>query len=198
MTIRTLLATATMCCLVALTGCATKEATKIDLAPPTTSLAAKTTTTTAAPAPTINENTAGGTTTDSVIVAESTPKTGDGAEQSEDASAKTGLEAIYFDFDAYLLSIGARDTLSRNARWLDENRLARVIVEGHADERGSDDYNLALAEKRAFAVRRYIENLGIDPDRMETISYGEDKPAVIGHDEAAWSKNRRVEFVIVK
>jgi len=194
MTIRILLATATMCCIVALTGCATKEAAKIDLASPTPPL----TTTTAAPAPAINENTAGGTTTDSVIVAESTPKTGEDAEQSGDTSTKADLEAIYFDFDAYLLTIGAWDTLTRNARRLDENRLARVIIEGHADERGSDDYNLALAEKRAFAVRRYIESLGVDPNRMETISYGEDKPAVIGHEEAAWAKNRRVEFVIVK
>ena len=113
-------------------------------------------------------------------------------------TAGSGLDTVYFDFDAYLLSAEAREILARNARFLGADAAARVTLEGHADERGSDEYNLALAEQRGVAVRRYLASLGIGEDRMEVVSYGEDKPAATGSDEAAWIKNRRVEFVIVK
>ena len=72
----------------------------------------------------------------------------------------------------------------------------QVLIEGHCDERGTDEYNLALGERRALAVRRYLVALGISADRLHTISYGEEKPAVLGSDEAAWSKNRRAEFKV--
>lgn len=192
MTIRTLLATIALCGSVTLSGCSTKEAARIDLAPPATAL----TTTTATPAAGA-ENGAGDPTTDAALP-RSASEAGSEAGQKDEGSDETRLDTVYFDFDAYLLSADARATITRNAHWLGENRLARIVLEGHADERGSDDYNLALAEKRAFAVRRYLETLGVDPDRLETISYGEDKPALAGHDEAGWAKNRRVEFVIVK
>lgn len=74
----------------------------------------------------------------------------------------------------------------------------QIIIDGHAYERGSDEYDLALAEQRATAVRRYLEGLGINRERMEITGYGEDKPALAGHDEAAWSRNRRVDFVGAK
>jgi peptidoglycan-associated lipoprotein len=73
----------------------------------------------------------------------------------------------------------------------------RIRVEGHADERGETEYNLALGDKRARSVKKYLEDLGVTSDRMEVVSYGEEKPAVVGSNEEAWSKNRRAEFVIV-
>jgi len=108
------------------------------------------------------------------------------------------FEAIYFDFDSYVLSQDARDSLDMNAQWLKKNTEHKVRLEGHCDERGSDEYNLALGEKRAKAAFSYLATLGIPEDRLSTVSYGKEKPADPGHDEAAWAKNRRVEFVIVK
>jgi peptidoglycan-associated lipoprotein len=108
------------------------------------------------------------------------------------------LETVYFGFDSHLLTAEARETLSRNARALDAGRSAQVELEGHADERGSDEYNLALGEKRAGAARRYLESLGISAERLSTVSYGEERPAVDGHGEETWAQNRRVEFVIVR
>lgn len=191
MTIRTLLVAATLCGIVTLSGCAAKEAAKIDLAPPSTTMA------TAPDSPTGIEKAAGSIVSDSVLT-ESIPTAGGETEQNNDANKGIRLATVYFDYDSYLLSVDARNTLTRNARWLKENRFTRVIIEGHSDERGSDDYNLALAEKRAIAALRYLETLGVNQVRMEAISYGEEKPAVIGHDEAVWAKNRRVEFAIVK
>ena len=74
---------------------------------------------------------------------------------------------------------------------------ARLLIEGHADERGTEEYNRALGERRALALRAELAKQGIDPNRMKTISYGEDKPAVLGHDESAWSQNRRGVFVLL-
>jgi peptidoglycan-associated lipoprotein len=170
-----------------------KETVKTDMSAPSTAL----TTSMAAQTPSENIEIDGSKTTDSAHV-ESFPKTGDAAEQFDAVKTGNRLDTVYFDFDSCLLNVEARNTLTRNARWLDENRRTRVIIEGHADERGSDEYNLALAEKRALAAQRYIETLGANPGRMETISYGENQPAVTGHDEATWAKNRRVEFIIVK
>lgn len=108
------------------------------------------------------------------------------------------LETVYFGFDSHLLTGEAREILSRNARVLAEDRTARVELEGHADERGSDEYNLALGEKRADGARQYLEGLGIAAERFSTVSYGEERPAVDGHGEETWAQNRRVEFVVVR
>jgi peptidoglycan-associated lipoprotein len=104
------------------------------------------------------------------------------------------LEAVYFDYNAFTLSAPARQSLERNASWLQANLDTRVTIEGHCDERGSDEYNLALGERRALAVKRYLAALGVDAERLATISYGEERPAVAGHDESAWAKNRRAEL----
>ncbi|MCP4643621.1 MAG: peptidoglycan-associated lipoprotein Pal [bacterium] len=106
------------------------------------------------------------------------------------------LEAVYFDFDSYVLRPDGLASLKRNAEKLKQAPLAEVIVqiEGHCDERGTQEYNFALGERRALAVRAHLMKLGISGDRLVTISYGEEKPAVDGHDESAWSKNRRCEF----
>lgn len=115
------------------------------------------------------------------------------------ASEAVALENVYFDFDKSDLRQDARDALSKNAEaLLKQVADAKVQVAGHCDERGSDEYNLALGERRAKSVAKYLETLGVKADRISTISYGKEKPAVDGHDEAAWSKNRRAEFVIVK
>jgi peptidoglycan-associated lipoprotein len=104
------------------------------------------------------------------------------------------LDTIYFEFDQATLSDLAKDTLVRNAEWLRANADARVQVEGNADERGTPEYNLALGERRAEAVKSYLNSLGVDRGRLVTISYGEERPADSGHGEDAWAKNRRVDF----
>jgi peptidoglycan-associated lipoprotein len=103
--------------------------------------------------------------------------------------------AVYFDFDKYNLRNDAKDVLRRNAALLKQNQNLRITVEGHCDERGTVEYNLALGEKRAKSVRDYLASLGINSGRLEVISYGKERPAVDGHNENAWSKNRRAEFV---
>ena len=106
----------------------------------------------------------------------------------------TGLQTVYFDYDSYALRPDALKTLSENVDKIKKVPNVLVQIEGHCDERGTQEYNLALGEKRALAVREHLIKLGISGDRMVTISYGEERPAVEGHDEAAWSKNRRSEF----
>ena len=106
-------------------------------------------------------------------------------------------DMIFFDFDRSDLREDARQTLQAKAEALRQFPDIRIRIEGHADERGTVEYNLALGERRADAARAYLIDLGIDSDRMTTISYGEERPAVDGHNEAAWSQNRRDEFVII-
>ena len=108
------------------------------------------------------------------------------------------LQKIYFNFDSADLSEEARGVLSKNAELLSKQTALKVRIEGNCDERGSDEYNMALGERRAKAAKDYLVNLGVPAERLTVISYGEEKPAVEGHDEAAWAKNRRDEFVIVK
>ena len=112
--------------------------------------------------------------------------------------SQTALEKIYFDFDSSDLIKSARESLARNAEILLKERNAKLSIEGNCDERGSAEYNLALGERRAKAAAKYLITLGVKPERLTTISYGKEKPAVQGNDEAAWSKNRRDEFVIQK
>jgi peptidoglycan-associated lipoprotein len=117
----------------------------------------------------------------------------------EPAVPEMSLEKIYFDFDSFILSPAARDSLKKNADYLlNGNKSIKVRIEGSCDERGSDEYNLALGEKRAKAALDYLTTLGVQADRLSFISYGEEKPADPGHDEAAWAKNRRDEFIIIK
>lgn len=109
------------------------------------------------------------------------------------------FDKIYFDFDSYVLSQQARDILSKNADLLkNKDASLKIQIEGHCDERGTDEYNLALGEKRAKAALNYLVTLGIPAERLSIISYGKEKPADPGHDEAAWEKNRRDEFVVVQ
>lgn len=101
---------------------------------------------------------------------------------------------IYFDYDSFEVKAEAAATLEANARYLNANRTRRVNLEGHTGERGGREYNLALGQKRAEAVRRALSLLGVPETQMEAVSFGEEKPAQTGFDEAAFSKNRRVEL----
>jgi peptidoglycan-associated lipoprotein len=109
-----------------------------------------------------------------------------------------GLQRIHFAFDQHTLSDQARETLAGNAAWLKANPGARVVIEGHCDERGSDEYNLALGERRALAAQSYLISLGISANRLSTISYGEERPLAPGRGEEAWAQNRRAEFKVVQ
>jgi len=104
---------------------------------------------------------------------------------------------IYFDFDKSELREDARATLSELAQWLKDNPTVRVRVDGNCDERGSNEYNLALGENRAASAKKYLVYLGISPDRLETMSYGEEKPVCTESNESCWSKNRRDDFTII-
>lgn len=118
----------------------------------------------------------------------------------EEATPATAaeLEKIYFDFDSFILTAPSRATLSKNAGVLMKNNSLKIQIQGNCDERGSDEYNLALGEKRAQAAMNYLVTLGVQGAQLSIISYGKEKPADPGHDEAAWAKNRRDEFVIMK
>lgn len=108
------------------------------------------------------------------------------------------LGTIYFDYDKALIRDDARPTLEMNAAWLMKFKTAKILIEGHCDERGTEEYNLALGEKRAKATEDYLMSLGIPADRMKIISYGKSQPIDPGHDESAWAKNRRAQFLVIE
>jgi len=107
----------------------------------------------------------------------------------------SGLQPVYFDYDSDSLNPAALQTLQENANKIKEVPNVIIQIAGHCDERGTQEYNLALGERRALAVREHLRQLGISGDRMITISFGEENPAQMGSNEAAWSKNRRCEFL---
>ncbi len=105
-------------------------------------------------------------------------------------------DRVFFDYDSSVIRGDAQATLQRQADYLKQNAGVSVTIEGHADERGTREYNLALGERRASSVRRYLTSLGIEGGRVNTISYGKERPAVPGSDEGAWAQNRRGVTVI--
>lgn len=113
------------------------------------------------------------------------------------APAASPLKDVFFDFDRYDLRAEARDALKTNAGWLKANASARIEIEGHADERGTNEYNLALGAKRAQAAKDYLVTLGISKERVSTISYGEELPVCKEQNEGCWQKNRRDRFVVI-
>ncbi len=104
------------------------------------------------------------------------------------------LKPVYFGFDEATLSPGARNTLDSGYQCLVKTQFRRIVLGGHTDERGTTEYNLALGERRADAVRRYLTQLGAEPQKLKSLSFGKERPADPGHNEAAWAKNRRVEL----
>lgn len=111
-------------------------------------------------------------------------------------SAMVMQEDIHFAFDKSFLSPVAQENLKRKAEWLRANPDATVTIEGHCDERGTNEYNLALGDRRAESAKSFLVDLGIAPDRLTTISYGEERPVDPRHNEEAWAKNRRAHFVV--
>ena len=115
---------------------------------------------------------------------------------SSDDNTAGGLKTIYFEFDSSRLSSAAKSTLEQNAMWLKGLESVDIQIEGHCDERGGQQYNLALGERRAKAVKSYLEALGVATARVSVISIGKEKPVAYGHDEESWAKNRRANFLV--
>jgi peptidoglycan-associated lipoprotein len=105
---------------------------------------------------------------------------------------------VFFDYDKYALRPDATRTLQKQAAWLKMYPKVNIIIEGHTDERGTRKYNQALGERRANAAKRYLIAQGVSAQRITTVSYGKDRPAVLGHNEAAWSKNRRAVTIVAR
>ncbi|MFW1678236.1 peptidoglycan-associated lipoprotein Pal [Pontibacter sp. JAM-7] len=101
---------------------------------------------------------------------------------------------FYFDFDQSVLKAESYADLEKHAAYLSQNPSASVVLEGHADERGTREYNIALGERRALSVSRFMQVNGVSGGQVEVVSFGEEKPAVVGHSESSWSQNRRVEL----
>ncbi len=137
------------------------------------------------------------------VVEETSALTGDDIPQSEPPADAVYTEPpssvfadIHFEFDRYNIRPSDEGTLQRIAQWLSENEQVHVMIEGHCDERGTNEYNMALGEQRALAARRYLVGLGIGASRLGTISYGEEQPLDPRSTEEAWAKNRRAHFII--
>lgn len=119
------------------------------------------------------------------------------AAADREAAARSALTAtVYFEFDQDALTADATSRLEAKVPVMQQNRDVKIRVEGNTDERGSDEYNLALGQRRAAAARRFLVSRGIDEARIETVSYGEERPACGDHDESCWGKNRRDQFVV--
>lgn len=108
----------------------------------------------------------------------------------QDLVANIG-DRVFFDTDQYDINGAAASVLSRQAQWMQQYQAVNVTIEGHADERGTREYNLALGERRASSVKNYLISQGVDPRRINTISYGKEQPAVLGSNASSWSQNRR-------
>lgn len=128
-------------------------------------------------------------------VASRTLPTGPVAGSQEDLVTNVG-DRVFFALDSYALTAEARATLENQSKWLRQNQGVTVTLEGHADERGTREYNLALAERRATEVRDYLVTLGVNPNRVKTVSYGKERPVDPSSTENAWSKNRRSVMVV--
>lgn len=112
------------------------------------------------------------------------------------ADGQSPFEPVYFDYDSSQIGESERFKIDQVAEYMRKGQDVGIIVEGHTDERGSREYNVALGERRALAVRAYLIGLGIDGNRIQTKSYGEENPVAFGHDDASWALNRRGEFVL--
>jgi len=117
--------------------------------------------------------------------------------QADFAAQMMGRDTIYFDTDKYNVDAEDQAALAQQAQWLAKYPSKRATIEGHCDERGTRDYNLALGERRANAAKNYLVSLGVDASRLSTISYGKERPVALGSDEASWAKNRRAVTVTI-
>jgi len=120
-----------------------------------------------------------------------------GSQQDFINSVGMGNDRIFFDTDRYNIDSADQVTLQTQAQWLARNQGAQITIEGHADERGTRDYNLALGERRANSAKNYLVSLGVSPARVRTVSFGKERPQALGSDAQAWAQNRRAVTVIV-
>ena len=127
---------------------------------------------------------------------EAKPSSNNGVEVSgvDQDGGEVELSPIYFEYDSFEISLQYRDTLARIAQWMTRTPGMQLTIEGHCDDRGTDEYNIALGERRALAIRDYLQRLGVDQSRISIISYGEERPAAEGNSEDAWARNRRGEL----
>jgi len=114
------------------------------------------------------------------------------------SSASGALSDVNFGYDSSSLGSAAQSVLRDNATWLNSNQDQKVVIEGHCDERGTDEYNLALGERRAQAVQNYLQSLGVSAQQLSTVTYGEELPLDTGRNDSAYSKNRRAHFALRK
>ena len=138
-----------------------------------------------------------------VAVGDASPDAGISAKEmtfdpmGSDSGTISGLSTVYFDYDQATLTADARKQIAQNAEWIKSNSNVSLQVEGHCDNRGTVEYNIALGERRAISVKNYLVSLGIDSKRLSVISYGKERPVAQGDTEAALAKNRRANFVPV-
>jgi peptidoglycan-associated lipoprotein len=180
-------------------ACRTKK--KPEVVPTTSSTestvpAVPTMTTTTAPTTTASPNT-DFVQTDTMKPVESTQLPTDLEELNRVAQTRGYLQDAFYGFDESTLSSDAQAALTASADWLKRYPQYNLLIEGHCDERGTEQYNLALGDKRANTAKEYLATLGVDTSRVRTVSYGEERPFDAGHDDAAWAKNRRAHLVVV-
>ncbi len=143
---------------------------------------------------TVNTGSAGNVTIDGAGVAKSSVASVTLDKSAQDPALSAALKTVYFDYDSFVIRSEFQATLEAHAKYLKADKSRKVSIEGHTDERGGREYNLALGQKRAEAVRKALQLQGVSDAQMEAISYGKEKPAVLGNSEAALEKNRRAEF----
>jgi peptidoglycan-associated lipoprotein len=155
-----------------------------------------TTTSTQAPSTTIATNT-DFVQTDTVAPVTSSALPTDIEELNRVAQSRGYVQDAFFDYNESTLSSAAQSALTASAEWLKSHAQYGLLIEGHCDERGTEQYNLALGDRRANIAKEYLATLGVDAARIRTVSYGEERPFDPGHDDAAWAKNRRAHLVLV-
>ena len=111
--------------------------------------------------------------------------------------AALAAQTVHFDFDSSVVKAAEKSRVDAVAAALKADQAAKLLIEGHCDERGTEEYNRSLGERRALALRESLANMGVDPMRIKTLSFGEDKPVSSGHDESSWKQNRRGEFILL-
>jgi len=121
--------------------------------------------------------------------------TGCARKGTKTAGGAAGLTKVHFDFDKYNIRPVDEGTMKANAGWMQANKNTKTVIEGHCDERGTAEYNIALGDRRAKSTKNYLQNLGVAADRLSTVSFGEERPIATCNNESCWSQNRRAEFV---
>lgn len=121
--------------------------------------------------------------------------TGSGVEDSGPTTGILAKRSVYFDFDSYIVKDEFKPLVEAHAQYLGSHKVGKIAIQGNADERGGSEYNLALGQKRAEAVRKSLALLGVPDAQMEAVSFGKEKPKALGHDEASWAENRRADIV---